>query len=717
MRSIVEIGGNVPAFLGKLWKLVNDSATYNLISWSPGGNTFLIKNQAEFARELLPLYYKHSNMASFIRQLNMYGFHKVTSVDNGGLKCDKDEIEFTHPYFIKGHAYLLENIKRKIANPKSFMASADGDKIMLKPELMNKVLLNVKQMKGKQESMDARFSVMKTENEALWREVALLRQKHMKQQQIVNNLIQFLMSLVQPPRSSNVNSGVGVKRRYQLMINNAAHNNVKADGSSAKNPRLSADFEEDEGNHEEQNEENMDDGPTIHELAHDDLLMGEAPAEQEMDVPNATYLSIEVPALDSTGAILSPNSNSVAAQYHVTMVDGDETNLDDATIGALGSNGSMLSPSALSPLINSPPSVASEPINQSSVSPTPNILVNSAVNMPSKSKAQRHNAGKLNVTRNDTNIFNVKSSPINLNMPADIFGGDDIISEPGVSLSDVNKQAEISSACQSSPLTYVTQSPLCKDQLLNSQTLNVDLQKSITQGSFNAKALANSDKNKHNSKKNRTNKKAVKEQQPMIIKTESMDESDWPNMTLATVDNNLDLGKFSSMRDYIMNGTDDKVSRKAGYKNKGDLDDHLDTMQSDLDSLRELLRGDNYSLDTNTLYGNTNTEDGSVNRPSFPDPRLHFNYEGGLKLFGQDDLLFGLSMNNMEDKSNKTNSNADPDNQMISYTTPLLDFDEFSLSNVNGENSQSALSSTLPDDSSSTLNTPQIGFTESPFNP
>lgn len=70
-------------------------------------------------------------------------------------------------------------------------------------------MADVRSMKGKQENVDSRLNTMKRENEALWREVASLRQKHMKQQQIVNKLIQFLISIVQP----NGRAGLGLKRR------------------------------------------------------------------------------------------------------------------------------------------------------------------------------------------------------------------------------------------------------------------------------------------------------------------------------------------------------------------------------------------------------------------------------------------------------------------------------------------------------------------------
>lgn len=153
------------------------------------------------------------------------GFHKITSLDGGGLKFDRDDMEFSHPCFQRDNPFLLEHIKRKISTAKT---TPTDDKSLLKGEIVTKVLHEVKQVKGRQDSLDSRFVSMKQENEALWREVAILRQKHMKQQQIVNKLIQFLVTIVQPQRGSGISSMGGVKRRFQLMINDVPEASAKA---------------------------------------------------------------------------------------------------------------------------------------------------------------------------------------------------------------------------------------------------------------------------------------------------------------------------------------------------------------------------------------------------------------------------------------------------------------------------------------------------------
>ncbi|XP_022228925.2 heat shock factor protein isoform X2 [Drosophila obscura] len=244
-----SMGSGVPAFLAKLWRLVEDPETNHLICWTKDGHSFVIQNQAQFARELLPLNYKHNNMASFIRQLNMYGFHKITSIENGGLRFDRDEIEFSHPFFKRNSAYLLDQIKRKISNNKNV-----DDKAVMKPEAVSKILNDVKVMQGRQDTMDSRFSAMKQENEVLWREIASLRQKHSKQQQIVNKLIQFLISIVQPSRNMS-----GVKRHMQLMINDTPEN---------ARARTTSETESEGGS-----------GPVIHELSEEllDEVMNPSP--------------------------------------------------------------------------------------------------------------------------------------------------------------------------------------------------------------------------------------------------------------------------------------------------------------------------------------------------------------------------------------------------------------------------------------------------------
>ncbi|CAN6306518.1 unnamed protein product [Urochloa humidicola] len=94
----------VPApFLTKTFQLVDDPRTDHVVSWGEDGVTFVVWRPPEFARDLLPNYFKHNNFSSFVRQLNTYGFRKIVA----------DKWEFANEFFKKGAKHLLSEIHRR----------------------------------------------------------------------------------------------------------------------------------------------------------------------------------------------------------------------------------------------------------------------------------------------------------------------------------------------------------------------------------------------------------------------------------------------------------------------------------------------------------------------------------------------------------------------------------------------------------------------------
>ncbi|KAI4291992.1 hypothetical protein PAPHI01_1266 [Pancytospora philotis] len=106
---------NLPQFIVKLYGILGEPKYAQHILWGEDGTSFIIADPVEFSSAVLAVHFKHSNISSFIRQLNKYGFHKVKSSEEMRSRWGAGAWEFAHKNFRRDRLDLVALITRKPA--------------------------------------------------------------------------------------------------------------------------------------------------------------------------------------------------------------------------------------------------------------------------------------------------------------------------------------------------------------------------------------------------------------------------------------------------------------------------------------------------------------------------------------------------------------------------------------------------------------------------
>ena len=105
---VQEIPTEAAPFPHKVHKMLSDvdtSGLSHIVSWQPHGRCFSVHNPAEFTSQILPRYFPSmAKLASFQRQLTMYGFQRITQGPDRG--------SYYNQFFLRDRLFLTSNIQR-----------------------------------------------------------------------------------------------------------------------------------------------------------------------------------------------------------------------------------------------------------------------------------------------------------------------------------------------------------------------------------------------------------------------------------------------------------------------------------------------------------------------------------------------------------------------------------------------------------------------------
>lgn len=202
-------------FTQKLYHILTLNSPH--VYWSQDGKYFIIPSPEKFSSEILPTHYSHCNFASFVRQLNMYGFRKLADMSQIGSTswC------FEHSFFTRD-SVDFSKIERKVKTktkailPSSSSPSTSNAVVDIKkeaavatttttaltsgsyPELKD-ILPKMNESKDLLNRFDNRIASLQNENMKLWEEIAHIDDLAKSQEEINNKLLNFITSNIAYP--------------------------------------------------------------------------------------------------------------------------------------------------------------------------------------------------------------------------------------------------------------------------------------------------------------------------------------------------------------------------------------------------------------------------------------------------------------------------------------------------------------------------------------
>jgi len=95
-----------PCVLHQMLGEIEEIGLSHIISWSPHGRAFVVNDVEGFVTQVMPRYFKQSRFSSFLRQLSLYGFIRLS---RHGL----DHHGYYHEFFLRGREDLaMAHMKR-----------------------------------------------------------------------------------------------------------------------------------------------------------------------------------------------------------------------------------------------------------------------------------------------------------------------------------------------------------------------------------------------------------------------------------------------------------------------------------------------------------------------------------------------------------------------------------------------------------------------------